>query len=1367
VVEEVTNMNEDSTMRAFFSFGSRMPVVLTLGALALAMVSGCGGGSHAATLVIVSPANNSSITLADDVDAATDGLQIDVLVESTRLTAADGDITVYVEPSIDRSTFDPSTLTPAGTGTLADDGTATLRATLADGDYDMIACAREFCGVRSQVIRISVSTGCATITFTAPSAPTGGRTVLGPEDDQDGNACGESFQTTVSVSTDAGNGATVSLMVNGISAGSTAVAGTVATFPAIVLGNRGATPNTLSVTVTRADGVSCSQDFPGEVMVDCMGVSCALTQPDTARAFLNADDDASALSGFQTNFVVQSDADAVGQSIKVVLDGDEGGALSSDATAGGGGATASFGPIDLAEGLHRAQAICSDSAGNVTRSSVGQWTVDTTPCGVSVTEPVANTLFIDADDVDASTDGIQVNMTGTSTGADCSVARVGICSSTLADGSLSAGGFSGVVTLASSPMQELCAEVEDAAGNVAEARVSVRVRTDAPQLEIVTPSGTPAAFNSAGDATHGADMNTATPACDVAFSVNCTDVDSSVTLVREDTGTSLGTANCDAMAGLPSPFTGQATFAAVALPSVNAAAGSYNVFARQTVDRLTGTSTPLSIAPDCDLPSFSIVRPLTCIGTGTAVLRPTSDDGDPVTPGFQYTVRVSNSDPTMPDVDLQVDGSTVATSSTITAGFNVFTNHTFTTGGTFSLGACGTDGNGNLACSPACSTTIVDLPTVNVTAPTASAILGASDDCDGAAAGFQVRVRGTTDAVPAGTTATVTINGGTAMDISGTLMAAAGGAIFDACVDAPQGAALPIVVAVTDARGTASGSVTVTIDSMPPTAAITDLATGIATDRRGGRVPFTWTAVADAGAGGALSGYEMRCAKTAIATEAAWTAAALPAFPIITTPGSPTSVEMEIVAGFRVGETMHCTMRGTDITGAMTPIGNDDVVTIDFLEQSVTGAAATHTGWNFAAVGDVNGDSVDDFAVGGVTTAYLFWGVAGGVPTAPAVTFTGFTNSTFTGLRPIGIGDFNGDGVKDFALSSGQESGFKGAAYIIYGHASAAPWPATVDMASGGCGADVCLRGMSTPSALSDVQGLAPAGDFDGDGLADVAVGISYEGWTGATAPGGVYVIRGSATLSGNVAVPGASGSEVNGFRITTPASAEYFGSAITSMGDIDVPRDGRADLVIGDGGSVTGHVYVAHGRAHSGTGLTAQTATLIDFGPAIFGDRVMNIGDYDGNGHVDLAVLDESTANRGRIIIYPGSGGNYSAATRFVISNDTASPNNDLFGRSIAQAGHPIFGPMGDLDRDGRTDPLIGSVERGTGAGSVELFYGDLPGARARSTANHSFQPAATTGSGARTCGYIGDVDGDGFADFAVGDPNGQSGAGQFWIEH
>ncbi|NOY90139.1 MAG: hypothetical protein GXP55_02940 [Deltaproteobacteria bacterium] len=1343
-------------MRAFFSVEPRATSVVGLMLLAAGLLSGCGGGSNAATLVIVTPLNNTNISLADDVDPATAGVQIDVLVDSTRLTVDDGDITIYIEPSIDRSTFDSSSLTPAGSATLAEDGTATIRVTLADGDYDMIACARGLlCAVRSQVVRITASTGCAAISFTLPAGPIAGRTVLGPEDDEDGTACGETFQTTISVSTDAGDGASVALSVNGVAAGTTSVAGTVATFPAIVLGNRGDTPNTLSVTVTRADGVSCDQDFPGQVMVDCMGVSCTLTQPDTTRAFLNASDDVSAMDGFQADFEVNSDADALGQPIQLVIDGDEGGALSSDPTAGGGGATASFGPVDLTEGLHRAQAICSDRAGNVTRSSVGEWTIDTTPCGVSVTDPAADMLFVDADDVDSSTDGIQINVTGTSTGSDCSLARVGICESTLADATLTADAFSGVATLASSTMQEICAEVEDAAGNIAEARVAVRVRTDAPQIEITTPTA-PAAFNSAGDATHGADMDTATPACDAAFSVRCTEVDSAVELVREDTMVVLGTANCDATGGLPAPFLGQANFASVALSSVNAAAGSYNVIARQTADRLTGTSAPLSVVPDCDVPTFTLLRPSACLVGGAAVLRPAGgDDSDPSTPGFQYTVTVGNSNAPPPDVDLRVDGSVVATSTTRSGGSNVFTNQDFTTGGTLAVDACGTDVNGNTGCAPACSVTIVDLPTVNITAPTEGAILDASADCDSGTAGFQVRVQGTTDAsAGAGTSATVTINGGAPVTISLT------GSSFNACVDAPQGAGLPIVVEVTDSRGSASDTVNVTIDSMPPTTAISDLAVGAATDRRGGTLPFTWTAVADGGTGGALSSYEMRCAKTAITSEADWTAATT--FAISTTPGSPTSVEMETVGGFRVGETMYCTMRGSDVTGAMTPIGNDPTVTLDFLEQSVTGSTSD-MGWSFAAVGDVNGDTVDDFIVGGVTTAYLFFGSTTSLPTAPAVTFTGFTTNGTIGVITAGLGDFNGDDINDFAFSSGGESFPAGAAYIVYGHDSTTPWPGAVSMAAGGCGADVCLRG-TAPSGLSDVQGLAAIGDFNGDGLADIAVGTTFEGFSGGIAPGAAYVVLGSASLSGNVTVPGGAGT-LDGFKITSPTGSDFFGNAITSMGDVD--GDGRADIVVADVGQPTGHVYIARGRAYTGTGMIDVSSTLIDSGPAIFANRVMNIGDYDGNGQVDLAIFEKLTINRGRVRIYPGSAGAYSAATSFVVTNDTSSPNSDGYGRFLAQGGHPVFGLVGDLDGDGRADALIGSEQRGGGRGSVELYYGQAAGDRNRSQADHSFRPVASTGSTARTSSYIGDVDGDGFSDFAIGDPTGQSGAGEFWIEH
>jgi len=444
------------------------------------------GPSGTATLRITDPEDGARLTLADDADLDTDGLQIAVLAQSTNL---DGEtVELYLDVAEDMPTeADVPIATATADSDMVDFGAVTLSA----GSHELQACARESCGVSSAKVTIEVDTSCATISFVEPMTPAGTRLTLGPSADTDGEACGATFQTSFVVSTNAGDGQPATIYVNGSSRGEVNVEGTVATFSSIGLDNRGDTPNTVEVEVENMDGVTCRETYPADIFVDCEGLSCSITAPDTGTAYLNQDDDTSDAAGFQTDFEVTTDADGVGENMRLVIDGDDAGALESEAMMVGMSGVATFGNVDLSEGLHRIKGVCVDSAGNRTESGVAEWTVDITPCDISIGSVAGGADPItDLDDLDDGTAGIQVDVDGTVSGDACEDVRAGPCSSIDAAmfEALTGTDYSQQITLGSSAMQDVCAEVRDDAGNIQRGMVTVDVRTDAPQVEIVTPA---------------------------------------------------------------------------------------------------------------------------------------------------------------------------------------------------------------------------------------------------------------------------------------------------------------------------------------------------------------------------------------------------------------------------------------------------------------------------------------------------------------------------------------------------------------------------------------------------------------------------------------------------------------------------------------------------------------------------------------------------------------------------------------------------------------------------------------------------------------------------------------------------------------
>ncbi len=1302
---------------------NRVRSAVVLATLAVSIVSGCECSSpDGASLTITAPSNGASLSIADDTDPGTDGLQISVVATSENLSAG-----TTVDLMVDG--------TVAGTTTVEASGGVTWDGvTLANGTHTLVGATREG-GIRSDEVVVVVDDMCFSVSFVEP-LPTGDAVRLTSADDTDGEPCGATFETTVVVATSAPNGSQAQLFVNSTPRASTTVTAGVARFEGIALDNRGAsTPNTMRVSVTDAAGLACGADFPVPVFVQCEGPSCSITAPDTASAFLSSNDDTSAADGFQTDFEVTTDTAVEG---RLIIDGDTAGAMAGAFS----GSTVTFGNVTLTEATHRVVAECTDDVGNTTRSGVAEWTVDITECGVAIDEPTEGQVFAPADDLDPTAMGVQVAVSG-SAGADCTGLRVSPCGAIDAATFGAAGtSWSSQATLATSTMQELCAQTRDAAGNVSEARVGVRFLSDAPQLAIATPtSGT--RFNQATDLTPG--DNT----CAQAVEVHCDAVGATVELYRVDTATLIAGAPCVADATVPAPYTGRASFPSLILPNREDGM-SFPVEARVVVGPLMGSSAPISIASDCNAPGLAVLRPV----CGT-VLSPVTQDEDLTMAGFQYSTRVSNDDPA--DVTLTIrpsgGGAPVYMATTPTSMLAaVFPTASYGAGGVLDVVGTATDSAGNTGTSPACTVTVMDLPSVVITTPTMGQAHSVADDCNAGRAGVQVRVRGTTDA-PAGSAVRVQVGSEVTM---GTV---AGGA-FNVCADADEGASVTITVEITDGRGTGRGIVVVAIDSMPPVIPIAPV-TATVLDRRDGIVRFEWTAVADADAPTSpLAAYQLRCARTAITSEAEWMAART--IPLAATPGTPGTVQREDVDGFRPGEELFCALRGVDAGGALTPLAANATVSIAFMTQTVEATGTSGFGTLPRAVGDVNGDTVDDVITGGTGAAYLWYGSVAGLPATPSVTIT--SSASGFGGSVVGLGDVNGDGRNDFAVGAPFAASNAGRVYLFFGRPTATPFPASCNTDLPSCPADVVL---DRPAGLAAFGIALSSSDFDGDGVNDIVISAVAVG----SFAGEVYVVRGGAHLTSGSTFVVERGNPMAppGFLLRPPSGVAGFGNDVAGLGG-SVVGDARHDLVIGATGSTASppaNLVLVTGQAYAGPGLDLVASSAMQVVATASRGRfaiVASAGDVNGDGILDVASYLPVNGSAGQVEVYLGTATGFSAAQSFSLRNNTAmDPGLDGFGVYLGVARHPFLGNLGDLDRDMHADLLLGSDEVGMAPhGAAHLFYGsDTLTDRTRSEAT----PTLAGADGPRHVGYVGDVDGDGFNDFAIGEPAANGGAGRLII--
>ena len=148
---------------------------------------------------------------------------------------------------------------------------------------------------------------------------------------------------------------------------------------------------------------------------------------------------------------------------------------------------------------------------------------------------------------------------------------------------------------------------------------------------------------------------------------------------------------------------------------------------------------------------------------------------------------------------------------------------------------------------------------------------------------------------------------------------------------------------------------------------------------------------------------------------------------------------------------------------------------------------------------------------------------------------------------------------------------------------------------------------------------------------------------------------------------------------------------------------------------------------------------------------------DVNGDGYADVAIGEDGYTNyRGRAYLYHGSPSGISASPDTTLLGEE---EENLFGDTVA---------FGDLNGDGYADFIIGAriYPTNQGWGRVYIFYGGPSGV---ANANASAAPTILDGEFAATENFsgalaVGDVNGDGYQDLAVGAP---TGAGEVYIFH
>ncbi len=371
------------------------------------------------------------------------------------------------------------------------------------------------------------------------------------------------------------------------------------------------------------------------------------------------------------------------------------------------------------------------------------------------------------------------------------------------------------------------------------------------------------------------------------------------------------------------------------------------------------------------------------------------------------------------------------------------------------------------------------------------------------------------------------------------------------------------------------------------------------------------------------------------------------------------------------------------------------------------------------------------------------------VTATAGVRVTGPTPGDRLGASVAGGADVNGDGFADTIYGADDAlADNRGAAYVVFGGPDAAAIDgADVEAGIGG----FAILGPATASSTG--FSVAMLGDVNGDGLGDVAVGVTDGG-----GEGGVYVVFGSAApVTVDLSALGAAGFEITG--------GDSFGQSVAAAGDVN--DDGLQDIVVGDpdAGVGAGAAVVVFGKAGTetvdgtapGEGGFRVEGTVVG---GSLGFSVAGAGDVNLDGFDDVVIGASDIPVVGRVLVVFGK-----ADTMDVSEDDLAFAGDEGIqitgGAAFDRVGHSVAG-AGDVNGDGRADIIFGAPGIDVGdedlAGRVFVLFGGVDIAS-------TTLDALTMGNGGFSLDGVsqfdfagwsvagaGDVNRDGYADVVIG---------------